>query len=231
MALGEVMIDNSFWQQASALSAAKARRAFALAGIGWAFVPFAMSMLAFVALGTMSDINPVAVAPLVIEAHVGVWGLWLLLGCTWLAAMSSIGAFISGLVSLVLREWEQVQGRPMANGQRIHRARWIALGVVAPLLLITIIRPSSLIDVLIWLGVINAAFLGPFLVGALGRRLTSKGATTVVSLSLAVGYGTYFYHSPFVGVILSGVISLVLCGLLEWMPIAYRQSLDSPKEP
>jgi Na+/proline symporter len=231
MALGEVMIDNSYWQQASALTAAKARRAFGLAGIGWAFVPFAMSMLAFVALAMMPELDAVTVAPQVIETYVGVWGLWLLLGCIWLAAMSSIGAIISGLVTLVLREWEGLQGKPIANGQRIYRARWIALGVVLPLLLITMMRPVSLIDVLIWLGVINAAFLGPFLIGALGCRLTSKGASVVVSLSLASGYGTYFYYSPFTGVILSGVLSLVLCGLLEWMPITRRQRLDSAQEP
>lgn len=214
IAIGEVLMDNSFWVQASALTPGRARRAFAAAGIGWAFVPFAMSTLAFVGLATMDETSPVMVVPLVVARYTGPVGLWLLALCVWLAALSSTGAILSGLVTLILREWAARWPTPKPEPNRLQLARWLAVILSAIPLGISSLRPTSLIDVIIWLGVINAAFLGPFLVGVCGRRLTSAGATVAALLSLGLGYGLYNI-SPWYGVISSGLCSLVLCALQE----------------
>jgi Na+/proline symporter len=48
--IGEVFMDNTFWQRAYAVRRDRLLPAFVISGIGWAFVPIAVSTLAFIAL-------------------------------------------------------------------------------------------------------------------------------------------------------------------------------------
>src|SRR5918998_949955 len=101
--IGEVFMDNTFWQRAYAVRRDRLLPAFVISGIGWAFVPIAVSTLAFIALAQGLQPEQVnQVAPLVAQRFGGNFASYMFLVVVWSAILSTAAALLAGVVSPVV---------------------------------------------------------------------------------------------------------------------------------
>ena len=222
--IGEVFMDNTFWQRAYAVRRDRLLPAFVISGIGWAFVPIAVSTLAFVALA--EGIRPEQVnqvAPLVAERFGGSFAGYMFLVVVWSAILSTAAASLNAFASVILNDlvprFRPNLGDP--EQKRYGAIITVVVGVVA--LLLTLPQFTSMLQMLIFIGVINAAFIYPITLGLFWRRMTSTAALLAGVVSPAVGYVVYFTVGSLQGIVASGWVSLLLC---VGVSLAARQSFD-----
>lgn len=209
MGAGEVLIDNVFWQRARAIRPARVRLVFALAAVAWGFVPFALSTLAFVALA--DGLIPPSlnlVAPLVAYQHAGSSAVMLLFVAVWVAVVSTIASELNAFVHLLLVQGPANQHSKLGT---VSAAHWLTLGFGTLAALFSLWPFGSLIDILVFLGVINAAYISPILFGVWSRKLSSREALIAVLAGVVLGYVVYFLWDPGLGVLISGAVSLIIC--------------------
>ena len=222
--IGEVFMDNTFWQRAYAVRRDRLLPAFVISGIGWAFVPIAVSTLAFVALA--EGIRPEQVnqvAPLVAERFGGSFAGYMFLVVVWSAILSTAAASLNAFASVILNDlvprFRPNLGDP--EQKRYGAIITVVVGMVA--LLLTLPQFTSMLQMLIFIGVINAAFIYPITLGLFWRRMTSTAALLAGVVSPAVGYVVYFTVGSLQGIVASGWVSLLLC---VGVSLAARQSFD-----
>lgn len=192
--VGEVFMDNTFWQRAFALRKAILKKTFVFAGIGWVFVPVATGTLAFVAVGTGMDLpgGPSSVAPEVVAQFAGTLGSVFFLALLWAALASTMAALMNGVAGIFMNDIYNNVIRPGANDKQVLTAGRIATVVIALITIATALqRPSTLLSLLIWLGIINAAYITPVVIGAYFKRANSTG--TFCSVIVGILAGLLFY--------------------------------------
>lgn len=218
MGIGEVFMDNAFWQRTFAMRRNSVGQSFALGGLVWMMVPLAISTLAFVAVA-QGITTPLAgsIAPTVALA-VGGWfaGSLILLG-VWAAVTSTIGGFLNSIVAVILHD---IYYRFNPNGnehsqRRIGRA--ITLFIAALVFLVCLWKPFSLIGTLAFLGVLNAAFIMPIVLGLFTGRLQGSGTFLAAFSAIFIGYVVYFKVNPSIGILVSFTVSLFVCLLQMWL--------------
>lgn len=97
----------------------------------------------------------------------------------------------------------------------------LVVGIVG--LLLTLPQFTSMLQMLIFIGMINAAFIYPITLGLFWRRLSPVAALCAGLLSPAVGYTVYFTVGSLQGIVASGWVSLILCIGLS---LIFRTSYD-----
>ena len=212
MAIGQVFMDNTFWQRAHAIRRDKVGSIFVVSGIGWAFVPVAMSTLAFVAIGTgrtPAFVNQVA--PYIAQIYGGNLATWLFLICVWSALTSTIAAVLNAFVSLVLNDLYMPRNPGADKNQiiRFGRIMTVVLGVVA--MILSMPRLLTMMEMMFFLGVINAAYIYPIALGIFWRKLNPNVVFLAVIAAVVVGYISAFTIGPLEGVVVSGWVSLTVC--------------------
>lgn len=224
LGVGEVFMDNTFWQRAYAVRRDKLALTFLVSGLGWAFVPLAVSTLAFIALaeGIRPDqVNQVA--PQVAQQLGGTFATYMFLVVVWSAILSTAAAALNALSSLILNDLVP-RVRPDIGDREQRRYGAIITVVVGIIgLLLTLPQFTSMLQMLIFIGVINAAFIYPIALGLFWRRVTPTAALAAGIVSPIVGYVVYFTVGSIQGIIASGWVSLVLCVGLS---LASRTSYD-----
>lgn len=225
MGIGEVFMDNTFWQRAYAIRRDKLVPTFLISGIGWAFVPIAVSALAFIALSQgLKPAQVNQVAPMVAQEYGGPIAGYLFLVVVWSAILSTAAASLNALTSVILNDLVP-RWRPTLSEQQLKSYGTIisiVVGVIA--LLLTLPRFLTMLQMLIFLGVINAAFVYPIALGLFWKRMTSTAAFWASILAPLAGYYVYYTVGPIQGVIVSGWvsfalsigISLVTSGSFDW---------------
>lgn len=215
---GEVFMSNTFWQRAYAMREDSLVPAFLISGIGWAFVPVAISALAFIALaeGLAPDqVNQVA--PLVAQQVGGSVASYLFLVVIWSAVLATSAALLNAFSAVILNDIV-ARARPdigEREQKRYGAAITLIVGVVA--LLLTLPQITSMLQMLIFLGVINAAFIYPVALGLFWRRMTSTAAFCAGIFGTVIGYVVYFAVGDLQGIVTGGWVSLVLCVGLSLM--------------
>lgn len=212
LGVGEVFMDNTFWQRAYAVRRDKLALTFLVSGLGWAFVPLAVSTLAFIALA--EGIQPAQVnqvAPQVAQQLGGNFATYMFLVVVWSAILSTAAAALNALSSLILND---LVPRFRADLGEREQKRYgaiitVIIGIIG--LLLTLPQFTSMLQMLIFIGVINAAFIYPIALGLFWRRVTPTAALAAGIVSPIVGYVVYFTVGPIQGIIASGWVSLVLC--------------------
>ena len=209
--IGEVFMDNTFWQRAYAIKRTKLVPAFLISGIGWAFVPVAVSSLAFIALAQgLAPAQVNQVAPMVASKFGGAVAGYLFLVVVWSAILSTAAACLNAFVSLVLNDLipRVKPGVPEAALKRYGTWLTALVGVIG--LLLTLPRFLSMLQMLIFLGVINGAFLFPIMLGLFWRRMSTEGAFWATILATVIGYYVYFTVGPLQAVVASGWVSCLV---------------------
>ncbi|PSL40743.1 Na+/proline symporter [Planomicrobium soli] len=211
-AIGEVFMDNTFWQRAYAVRKDKLMSIFGLAGIGWFFVPLATATLAFVAIGTNqapAEVNQVA--PFIAQIYGGNFVSWVFLVGVWSALASTIAAILNALVSLLIHDIYQSINPRADNAKllRISKILTVVIGVLA--LLISLPKFLTMLQMLIFLGVINAAFVFPIIYGLFWKKLDATVSFIASILAIIVGYIVYYSVGDLQGVVASGWVSFLVC--------------------
>lgn len=187
---GEVFMDNTFWQRAFSLRAGTLKKTFAFAGVGWIFVPIATGSLAFVAVGTGMDLpgGPSSVAPAVVREFAGTFGSIFFLALLWAALASTMAALLNSVAGIFMNDIYLNFMKKDATDKQVLRVGRIATVVLAAITVATALpRPATLLSLLIWLGIINAAYLTPVVAGAFFKRINSTGVFVSVILGIAIG--------------------------------------------
>lgn len=212
LGIGEVFMDNTFWQRAYAIRRDKVFSIFTLAGIGWCFVPLAVATLAFVALGTgqaPKEINQVA--PFIAQVYGGQFGAWAFLIGVWAALASTIAALLNAIVSLILND-VYLKIKPEASDKkqlRFARNVTIIIGVLG--LLVSLPKLTSMLQMLIFLGVMNAALIFPIVFGLFWRKLNINASFISAVTAIVGGYAAYYTVGSLQGVVVSGWLSFLVC--------------------
>ena len=222
--IGEVFMDNTFWQRAYAVRQDKLLPAFLLSGVGWAFVPIAVSTLAFVALAEGIEPEQVnQVAPLVAERFGGSFASYMFLVVVWSAILSTAAASLNAFSSVILNDLVP-RFRPNLGDRQQKRYGAIITVVVGIIgLLLTLPQFTSMLQMLIFIGVINAAFIYPITLGLFWKRMTRTAALLAGLVSPVVGYIVYFTVGSLQGIVASGWVSLLLC---VGVSLVTRESYD-----
>lgn len=187
---GEAFMDNTFWQRAFMLRRGIIKKTFLLAGLGWIFVPVATGTLAWVAIGTDMDLpgGPSSVAPEVVAHYAGGLGSVLFLALIWAALASTMSALLNAVSGIVMNDVYNNFVRPQATDRQVLRVGRITTVVLA---LVTIAaawpKPMTLLTLLILLGVINAAYLTPVVLGVWYRTVNPTGVFWSVVVGCVAG--------------------------------------------
>lgn len=212
LGIGEVFMDNTFWQRAYAIRRDKVFSIFTFAGIGWCFVPLAVATLAFVALATgqaPKEVNQVA--PFIAQVYGGDFASWAFLIGVWAALASTIAALLNAIASLILND-VYLRLKPKASDkQQLKFARnlTIAIGIVG--LLVSLPKLTSMLQMLIFLGVVNAALIFPIVFGLFWRKLNINASFFAAIAAIVAGYTTYYTIGDLQGVVVSGWVSFLVC--------------------
>lgn len=192
--IGEVFMDNTFWQRAFALRRSILTRAFTFAGIGWIFVPVATGALAFVAVGTDLKLpgGPSSVAPEVVAHFVGPVGSVFFLALLWAAIASTMAALLNGVAGIFMNDvYNNVINRGASDKQVLRAGRIATVALAAITIGTALARPTTLLSLLIWLGIINAAYIIPVVAGAYFKRTNPTGVFVSILCGVAVGLTFY----------------------------------------
>ncbi|WP_368653118.1 hypothetical protein AB4Y30_15695 [Ornithinibacillus sp. 4-3] len=214
LGIGEVFMDNTFWQRAYAIRRDRVFSIFTLSGIGWCFVPLAVATLAFVALGTgqaPKEVNQVA--PFIAQVYGGEFASWAFLIGVWAALASTIAALLNAIVSLVLND-VYLKMKPKATGKQqlaFAKIATITIGIVG--LLVSLPKFTSMLQMLIFLGVMNAALIFPIVFGLFWKKLNINAAFYAAIFAIIGGYITYYTVGSLQGVVVSGWLSFLICWL------------------
>jgi urea-proton symporter len=218
LGIGEVFMDNTFWQRAYAVRKESLVKIFSLAGIGWFFVPLAVATLAFVAIGTNqapAQINQVA--PFIAEIYGGNFVSWVFLVGVWSALASTIAAILNALVSLILNDvYKHIN--PLADDKKKMKiARLLTIGIGILALVLSLPKMLTMLQMLIFLGVINAAFVFPIIYGLFWKKLHSNTSFVAAILAIIGGYIVYYTIGSLQGVVMSGWISFLVCWIGSYL--------------
>lgn len=208
---GEVFMDNTFWQRAYAIRRDVVVKTFMLSGIGWGLVPLAVASLAFVALGfgdSPEQINQVA--PLVAQIYGGDIAGWLFLVAVWSALCSTTAASINSLATLVMNDIIPDIKEDVADEELLAYGKYLTIIVGVLGLLLSLPQILTMLQMLIFLGVINAAFLFPIIAGLWWEKASPQAVLIAATAATVVGYAVYFTIGDLQGVIASGWVSFIL---------------------
>lgn len=178
---------------------------FILSGIGWALVPLAVASLAFVALGfgdSPAQINQVA--PLIAQIYGGDVAGWLFLVAVWSALCSTTAASINSLATLVMNDIVPDIKEDVTNNELLMYGKYLTVAVGILGLLLGLPQILTMLQMLIFLGVINAAFLFPIIAGLWWEKTNPQAVLIAVIASTVIGYTIYFTVGDLQGVIASG---------------------------
>lgn len=212
MGAGEVFMDNTFWQRAYAVRKKDIAKIFTLAGVGWFFLPLSTATLAFVAIGTNQFPDQVnQVAPFIAEVYGGNISNWIFLIGVWSALASTIAAVLNSLTSLILNDIVKPLKPNMSNKDELKYAKitTVIIGIIA--LLLSLPKFLTMLQMLVFLGVINAAFLFPIIYGLFWKKLHPNVSFIASILAIIFGYITYYTVGDMQGVVVSGWISALVC--------------------
>src|SRR5690606_23638626 len=124
---------------------------------------------------------------------------------------STIAAILNSLVSLILNDvYKSIN--PKADNQKLlkmGRSLTVIIGILA--MLISLPKFLTMLHMLIFLGVINAAFVFPIIYGLFWKKLNPNVSFWAAVLAVIGGYITYYTVGDLQGVVTSGWISFLVC--------------------
>lgn len=195
---GLILMLNSFWQRLFAFDEQQVTKAYVIAGISWAAIPLLTGIFGFVARArgiAIENINQVA--PLIITRLFSPAVAVAFAVLVYLAFSSSLDTRVNGMAVLSAHELYYKHFNPEASNERMIRAGQVATAVFGVFILAIGWTQPALIDIIVVLSPINAAYVPAFVLGAFWNK-TSSDAVFVGTL-LASLFGVYGTLGPFIG--------------------------------
>lgn len=218
MGVGEVFMDNTFWQRAYAINKKKTGRIFVISGIGWAFVPLGVATLAFVALGTNTSVPAInQIAPYIAKIYGGNFVGYLFLVCVWSALSSTIAGCLNSISSLLVND-VYLRRKPKAtSAEQLKAARLLTLVVGLVAMVMSLPKLLSMLQMLVFFGVINGAYIFPITFGLFWKKLNNHAAFWSAVLAMVLGFIAYYRIGAFEGLLVSAYTSLIICLVGSWI--------------
>lgn len=219
MGIGEVFMDNTFWQRAYAIRRDVVVKTFMLSGIGWILVPLAVASLAFVAVAfgrTPEQINQVA--PLIAQVYGGQAAGWLFLVAVWSALCSTTAASINALATLIMNDAIPRVKDDVTEDELMQYGKYLTIAVGLVGFVLSLPRILTMLQMLVFLGVINIAFVFPIVAGLWWAKTNSNVVFAAALVAITVGYYAYFTIGSLQAIVVSGWLSFVITygGSLIW---------------
>jgi Na+/proline symporter len=225
MGIGEVFMDNTFWQRAYAIRRDVVVKTFMLSGIGWILVPLAVASLAFVALGfgeEPAQINQVA--PMIAQIYGGPVAGYLFLVAVWSALCSTTAASINALATLIMNDAIPRVKDDVTDAELMKFGKYLTIVVGVLGFLLSLPRLLTMLNMLIFLGVINIAFVFPIIAGLWWEKANPHVVFVAAVTATVLGYAAYFQIGSLQGVAVSGWLSFIITfggstiwpGSFEW---------------
>lgn len=209
--VGEVFMDNTFWQRIFAIRRKDVVKTFMISGIGWMLIPFAVASLAFVAIAFNQQPPQVnQVAPLIGEIYGGQPTKWMFLVAVWSGLISTTAGSINSLSSLYMNDIIPRITTDISDERLLKLGKYMTLVIGAIGFVFSLPQVTTLLQLLIFLGVINAAFLFPIIAGLWWRKTSSNAVFAATVIGPAIGYVVYFTIGSLQAVIVSGWISFAI---------------------
>lgn len=211
LGIGEVFMDNTFWQRAYAIRRDIVVKTFALSGIGWILVPLSVASLAFVALAFGRQPDQVnQVAPLIAEVYGGAVSGWLFLVAVWSALCSTTAASINALATLIMNDAIPRIKDDVTQEELLQYGKYLTVVVGFAGFVLSLPRILTMLQMLIFLGVINIAFVFPIIAGLWWEKANSNVVFAAALTATTIGYWAYFNIGSLQGIVVSGWISFVI---------------------
>lgn len=211
LGIGEVFMDNTFWQRAYAIRSDVVAKTFALSGIGWILVPLAIASLSFVALAfnqTPEQVNQVA--PMIAQIYGGPVAGWLFLIAVWSALCSTTAASINALATLLMNDAVPRVKDDVTEDELLRYGKYFTLLVGALGFVFSLPRILTMLQMLFFLGVINVAFVFPIVAGLWWEKTNPQVVFIATTAATLIGYTAYFTLGANQGIILSGWVSCLV---------------------
>ena len=216
MGIGEVFMDNTFWQRICHTSGSGHTRLY-ISGIGWIFVPTAVGTWPY-SLGRGLGTGP--------HQSGGPYGGssggrpsagYMFLVVVWSALLSTAAGSLNALTSLVLNDLIP-RYKPKATQVELKRyGMWMTVIFGAIALLLTLPRFLTMLEMPIFLAVINGAFIFPIVFGLFWKRMNTNAAFTAAVVATIVGYYVYYTVGSLQGLVASGWISFLVSIAYSWL--------------
>lgn len=196
---GLVLMLNSFWQRIFSINDRSLTKAYTVAGISWASVPLLTGVFGYVAIAEGIEVENInQVVPLVVlELFPGI-GVVTFVVLVFIAFSSSLDTRVNSMAVMVAHELYYKHFDPDASDDQMLRAARVATAVFGVFVLAIAWDQPGMIDIIVVLGPINAAYVPTFVLGAYWER-TSADATFVATLTAAT-FAAYATLGPFFGV-------------------------------
>lgn len=195
---GLILMLNSFWQRLFSFREDQVTKAYVIAGVSWAAIPLLTGIFGFVARSrgiAVENINQVA--PLVITKLFSPAVAVAFTILVYLAFSSSLDTRVNGMAVLSAHELYYKHFNPTASNKRMIRAGQVATAVFGVFIIAIGWTQPALIDIIVVLSPINAAYVPAFVLGVFWNK-TSSDAVFVGTL-LASLFGIYGTLGPFIG--------------------------------
>lgn len=211
LGIGEVFMDNTFWQRAYAIRKDVVAKTFALSGIGWILVPLSIASLSFVALAfdrTPEQVNQVA--PMIAQLYGGNIAGWLFLIAVWSALCSTTAASINALATLLMNDAIPRMNPAVTEDELLQYGKYLTVVVGVLGFLFSLPRLLTMLEMLFFLGVINVAFVFPIAAGLWWEKANPEAVFIATVTATVVGYAAYFLIGSNQGIIVSGWLSFII---------------------
>jgi Na+/proline symporter len=213
--LGQVFMDNVFWQRNYMIRKSSVIPSFIIGGLAWAVISFAFSSLTFMAFSYTGE-SPVTSRVLfnVVYQYGKDMGLVFLFIGLCFAITSTIAITLNSMTSLLIYDLYPIKKKTHVRHQiRIAGMITIILGLLA--MLLSMQHAFSMLEWIMFFGIVNAAFIFPTMASIVSSYLSGKMVISIIVASIIIGFFVYFKIGFIEGTVSSGLTSALLTITLQ----------------
>lgn len=127
----------------------------------------------------------------------------------WSALASTTAASISALATLLMHDLLP-RVKDVSSGESLQYGKYLTVVVGVLGLLLSLPKILTMLQMLIFLGVINAAFIFPIVLGLWSEKTNPNGVFVAAIVATIGGYVVYFTVGHLQGIIAGGWLSFLI---------------------
>lgn len=195
---GQVTMYNFFWQRIYTIKEESMTKAFAVTGLSWMVVPLLTGFFGLITLARDIEVeNLNEVAPLAIMDLVPGFGAIAFVVILYAAFSSTLDTRVNSMAVMMAHELYYKHFNPDANTEQMVRMARYATLLYGIIVIAVAWGQPPMIEILVVLGTINAAYIAPVALGAFWSKASPDAA--FVGTLVACLFGVYATLGPFFG--------------------------------
>lgn len=195
---GQVTMYNFFWQRIFTLREESMTKAFAVTGLSWMVVPLLTGFFGLITLARDIQVENInQVAPLAIMDLLPGMGAITFVVILYAAFSSTLDTRVNSMAVMMARELYHKHFNPDASDDQVLRSAKYATLLYGVIVIAIAWGQPPMIDILVVLGTINAAYIAPVALGAFWEDASPDAA--FLGTLVACLFGVYATLGPFFG--------------------------------